>query len=272
MEFSEIRILLNKYLEGLSSLAEEKKLKAFFNQERELPSDLKAYQAQFSFFKKERLEDPLPHLNFEEKLEKSIQEEINRKTTRDPGKQISLSVFLHWSTRVAAILIIFISGYYLGSQGLPEKSNANGLSQNRDRIGDIENQMQEMQKLVMLSLLKQPSASERIKGVNYAYEMDNAKPQITDALIETMNNDENINVRLAAANALFVFKDQSKVRNAIIASLSKQKDPVIQIALINMMLALKDKKAKAPIEDFLQKEETMPENVKQKIQEELLEL
>ena len=98
--------------------------------------------------------------------------------------------------------------------------------------------------------------------------MQQKSPEVIDALIETLENDENTNVRLAAANALFTFKDDTKARTALIQSIKTQDDPSVKIALINIMIALKDKKAKPVIEEFLKKE-PVPDDIKENIRKEL---
>ena len=56
-----------------------------------------------------------------------------------------------------------------------------------------------------------------------------------------MNEDPNTNVRLAALDALSKFHQQEYVRTALINSLAKQKDPVVQISLIRLMVEMKEK-------------------------------
>ena len=53
-----------------------------------------------------------------------------------------------------------------------------------------------------LSLLQQQSASDRLRGVSYSYQMDKGDVQIREALLETLNSDSSVDVRLAAVDAL----------------------------------------------------------------------
>ena len=56
-----------------------------------------------------------------------------------------------------------------------------------------------------------------------------------------MEEDPNTNVRLTALEALGKFYQQEHVRRALVTSLTTQKDPVVQIALIRLLVQMKEK-------------------------------
>jgi len=85
------------------------------------------------------------------------------------------------------------------------------------------------------------SASQRMNGVTVAYKLEKADDEIVNVLVKTMNEDTNTNVRLAALEALGKFQTEPTVRKALIASLSTQKDPMVQIALIQLLVKMKEK-------------------------------
>lgn len=98
----------------------------------------------------------------------------------------------------------------------------------------------------MLANMENPSsASERMRAVSYAVTFTETErtldDEVVDALVKTMNEDKNTNVRLAALDALSKFDQEPKVRQELVASLSKQDDPIVQIALIQLMVRLKEK-------------------------------
>lgn len=84
------------------------------------------------------------------------------------------------------------------------------------------------------------SASERIAGATKAYLIKNPDKEIIDVLVKTMDNDPNSNVRLAALDALSKFYKEPYVKNKLVKSLEKQKDPVVQIALIELLTTMKE--------------------------------
>jgi hypothetical protein len=87
------------------------------------------------------------------------------------------------------------------------------------------------------------SASDRIQAVNQSYELDQADRETILLLVNTLNFDANVNVRLAACQALMHFEREEGVREALIQSLRIQKDPNVQLTLIEALVAIKEKRA-----------------------------
>ena len=158
--------------------------------------------------------------------------------------------FMNPMYQVAAGFAILISGLMLGL--LINKND--GI--NNSELLALQNEVTNMKQVVMLSKLNQPSPSLRIQAVNYVDELASPDPRVLNALISTMNIDENSNVRLAATTALSRFADNEMVREALINSLAIQKDPMIQITLINIMIGLHETKANSYIERIANNVET----------------
>lgn len=119
-------------------------------------------------------------------------------------------------------------------------------------------QEQEFKQTLMAMLENQNSASQRVLGATVAYNsVEKADDEIVKALVNAMNEDPNTNVRLAALEALAKFHTQPHVRNALIASLTTQKDPVVQIALIRLMVEMKEKDITKELERISTDEETL---------------
>jgi hypothetical protein len=118
----------------------------------------------------------------------------------------------------------------------------------------------------------QQSASQRVLGATVAYnDIETADDEIVNALVNAMNEDPNTNVRLAALEALRKFHNQPHVRKALIASLNTQKDPLVQIALIRLMVEMKEKDITKELERISTDEETL-QAVKDEAQAGLLRL
>jgi hypothetical protein len=135
-----------------------------------------------------------------------------------------------------------------------------------DQIEVLSQQVSDLQEMMMLSLLEGGSATDRLKAVNLTQEMNEASLKVTDALIQTLNQDENINVRLAALDALKPYARDSSVREALIRSIEKQESPLVQISLAELMVALQEKSAVKELEKIVQSDRT-PADVKKKIRE-----
>jgi hypothetical protein len=114
-------------------------------------------------------------------------------------------------------------------------------------------------KLQLFHLLSNDlSASERFKGATNAYQLKNPDKDIIDVLVKIMDNDPNSNVRLAALDALGKFYREPYVKAKLVKSLQKQKDPIVQIALIELLTSIKE----ASIISELQKISTDVNNIK----------
>jgi hypothetical protein len=148
-------------------------------------------------------------------------------------------------------------GYLLRSPG--------GAPQN-DQVHLLSKQVSDLQEMMMLSLLEKGSATERLKAVGLTQEMDDASKKVTNALIKTLNEDDNVNVRLAALEALKPYTGDGSVREALIRSISRQESPLVQMSLAELMVALQEKSAVKELEKIVKSEKT-PAEVKQKIQE-----
>lgn len=133
-------------------------------------------------------------------------------------------------------------------------------------IADLRQQMQETKQLLMFSLLKKDSPSERIKAVNYALDFDRADAQVIDVLIKTLNEDANTNVRLAAIEALSRFNQSQTVREALVRTLNRQSDPILQLLVIESLVSMREKRALPQLQTLLENAQTNL-IVKEKIQE-----
>jgi hypothetical protein len=96
--------------------------------------------------------------------------------------------------------------------------------------------------------------------------MDDASSKVTSALIQTLNEDENVNVRLAALDALKSYARQSAVRESLIRSIAKQTSPLVQVALADLMAELQAKSSVKELENLV-KSDRMPADVKSRIQQ-----
>lgn len=133
---------------------------------------------------------------------------------------------------VAAALAIGLGlGYAVSSQKGGREST---------EIAQLRGEVNGMRELVALSLLRQQSASERLRGVSWANQVESSDGQVLNALLDSVNHDPNVNVRLAAADALRTFAMTSASRTEIAKAIVPQSAPLVQIALIDLVVDLKD--------------------------------
>jgi len=104
----------------------------------------------------------------------------------------------------------------------------------------------------MKSLLQNPSASERIKGISYTSEITKVDKSVIEALLTTLNDDPNVNVRLMTLEALTHYASNPAVRAGLVESIGQQESPLVQAAMADVMLNLQEKNAIKPLRKLLQ--------------------
>ena len=128
-----------------------------------------------------------------------------------------------------------------------------------------------MRQMVSMSLLKETSSSERIRGVGFSTRVDQPSEPLLTALLNTLNSDPNVNVRLAAVDALIVFSNRRGVRDELIRSLSRQTSPLVQISLIDLLVQIQEKKSLDALKNLIQDQKINPV-VKQRAEKGIEEL
>lgn len=163
-----------------------------------------------------------------------------------------------WSSpawKVAAAVVLLFVGIGIGALISSRRvSNPNTPEQ----LMAMQKEIKEMKEVLMFSLIDDESASQRIKAVSYAEEMPNPDQKVIEALVNTLNHDKNVNVRLAALYSLGSWADDRMVRDSLVASLPKQTEPLIQVMLINLLAEKKDSRIVGPIQDILSNKKTLP--------------
>jgi hypothetical protein len=135
---------------------------------------------------------------------------------------------------IAASIILFMSGFFAG-----RVQKENHLKD--QEIAALRTEVNETKNLMILSLLKQQSASKRIQAASYAAKLNELQPEVVDALLYSLNTDNSVNVRLASLEALSKYTDNPVIRTELIKSFDQEVDPVIQVNMINLMVLLNEK-------------------------------
>ena len=100
-----------------------------------------------------------------------------------------------------------------------------------------------MREMVTNALSNQSSAIERLQGLTMCRQISDPDKQFLSLLLLTLNADSNVNVRLAAVDALKKYSDDLWVRNELVKSLSLQTSPLVQISMIELLADIREQKA-----------------------------
>ncbi|MEN0004359.1 MAG: HEAT repeat domain-containing protein [Bacteroidota bacterium] len=128
-------------------------------------------------------------------------------------------------------------------------------------IAQLSNQLQDMQEMMMLTLLEQKSTSKRLQAVSLTQNMDEASSKVTEALLFTLQNDRNVNVRLATLDALLPYTEDPNVRKGLVEAIAFQDSPLVQMAMAEIMVSLQEKSSIQPLQEIIDRE-TTPDEVK----------
>lgn len=196
----------------------------------------------------DRSESLVPSDKMKTTFAQRLEEEIDSSRGTIRGKTVSLNPW--WYRVAAAVAFVAVGGwvgYFISQQ-----------RQQSAEVAALKKQMEETQQFIVSKLDDVHSPGNRILGVHAAYEIKDPGHDIVDALIKVMNDDPNSNVRLAAVEALARFHNEPKVRNELIKGLSTQTDPVVQMALIQLMVQMKEKAAVKPLQKLTEDESVLP--------------
>jgi len=166
-----------------------------------------------------------------QKMQSSFDDLLQQETKANKGRTVFFSPTLYKVAAAVSLLIVGLVGGYMISK----------YQRQQEKLAAIEAEVQKTKQMMMSMLDNQHSASQRMIGATVALQIKKMDPQILGALINALNEDPNTNVRLAALDALGKFHQEPTVRKALIAALSTQKDPIVQISLIRLLVEMNEK-------------------------------
>jgi hypothetical protein len=140
-----------------------------------------------------------------------------------------------------------------------------------EQLQALTSQVHELKQTMMLALLDNPSASERIRGVSYTNDIKHVDKEVIDALLATLNNDPNVNVRLSTLDALTRLANHPEVRQGLIKSITEQDSPLMQSAIADVMLKLQEKRSVGSFKELL-KQKNLDHGVRDKINQTITSL
>lgn len=164
-------------------------------------------------------------------------------------------LFIRYALTAAALLAGVIIGFVL-----PEKQTG----QNNDITG-LKLEVNQLRETMMLTLLQNEAPTERLKAVSYSDEFDQYNKKVINALLTALNEDDNINVRLATVEALQKYTSEPWVREQLVKSIALQSSPLVQVALAECMVSIKEKSSIGELEKLVRNKET-PEPVKKRLE------
>jgi hypothetical protein len=263
-----LELMFIDYLDNKLSASESREVEDLISSSEEIESDF--FATKKIWLELSSLEISIPTKELKQDFYSMLEEEkAKAKVTEKPTinnftlKVENLFNALLSSKLIMSGLLLFIGttfGYLISTQSsFGSKTTAD------NQVKKLSSEVHEMKEMMMLALLENPLATERMKAVSYTENMVEVDEKVINALLSTFNFDENENVRLVALEALIKMADKPKVREALIEALIIEKSPLVQIALADAMLKLQEKGSIKKLKNRL-KENQLNQFVKDKFE------
>jgi hypothetical protein len=234
--------LLSDRLKGLLSAEDERSLEAHLGSCAACREEAAAIAALWT--EMGQLADEVPHTRMRMRFHAALAayEERVRATGFDAWLE---RIWPRRPALQAAFSVVLLTLGVIVGQQLPSTAN-----------GEIEALRAEV-RTVGLVLLEHQSAAERLRGVEWARRTE-SDDRVVAALLETVRYDDNLNVRLAAADALSDWLDRPQVGAGLTAALEIQDAPLMQVTLATRLLEGGVEGSNAAVTRLLEREELDP--------------
>jgi hypothetical protein len=225
MEKEMLESLLIDYIDGNLNEADRKKVE----QEIKNPETYALYEQLKTVMQAmDRSASLEPHVRSRKVFDQLIHDEMRMQ--KSEHVLVAQPMFYRVAAAIAFLVVAGLGGYWVVKN-----------QQQENELARIRSEMEATKQMMMAMMNNNQSASQRMNGVAVAYKFEKADDEIVSVLVKTMHEDPNTNVRMAALEALSQFSEEPKVRKTLIESLTVQKDPVVQIALIQLLVTMKEK-------------------------------
>lgn len=243
MEKDKLESMLIDYLDGQLNEYERTQVEHELKENPEAAKLLEQLSTVINAMNTATPAEPSPKLQY--KFDELLQQEIKE---QQKAKQVSF-----WSDlyKIAAALLLIIVGGGIGYWLSRDQKKD-------DEMRAMRKELEQVKQMMIAQMEDSQSPGKRILAVQTAAHTETADIEILDALIKVMNEDPTNNVRITAIEALARFHENPHVRKALVTSLGVQKDPVVQIALIQLMVKIQEKRALKTLERISEDDHVLP--------------
>jgi hypothetical protein len=161
----------------------------------------------------------------------------------------------------AFALALLIAGLFAGQHYLAKPAAPAVDLVAQQKISELEAKVAAQDQLVTYALLQQQSTSDRLQGVLGAMDQKNPDRKVLADLVGALAFDPSVNVRLSAVEALAQHADDSLVRAGVLSALPRERAPLVQVAMIELLATARDLSA-ASVFDKLARDESADSNVR----------
>lgn len=139
------------------------------------------------------------------------------------------------ASAAAAVALVALGWFAARQAGAPETAA-------------LRDEVRHLRSLAAVSLLSQESASARLQGISYAGQVAGETGEVVKALVSALRFDSNVNVRLAACDALRRYAADASVRRAFADALAAEESPLVKLSLIDALAKFGERDSLRPLE------------------------
>ena len=161
----------------------------------------------------------------------------------------------------AFALALLFGGLLAGRHYLAPKADLSSEALAKEELAALKAQVNSMGQLVTWSLLQQQSTSDRLQTVLTKMDLKSPDRKVLTDLVGALAFDPSINVRLSAVEALAQHADDSLVRAGVLSALPRERAPLVQVAMIELLADARDPAAQ-PVFEKLSRDEATDRNVR----------
>lgn len=200
-------------------------------------------------------QQPSPQLraNFYQMLSQAqaAQTDINK-----PAKPTWLANFNQWFApkywvQLAGFALVFFVGYSFNQQ-----------PQANQTMASLQKEVSSLSSLLAVSMLNQPTASERLMGVAYSQQTDLSDPLLMSTLIDLLSTEHSMSVRLAILRTLEQVPQLESNQQELLDLTVKETNVLVQISLCRLLLNQSNTELKQTLISRLNEQELHPDVAK----------
>lgn len=156
------------------------------------------------------------------------------------GRFVPSGAFQALAASLALVAVGVLAGIQLSKKGSDEQ------------IVKLQQDVRSLHETVALALLAESSSAKRLEGVSYSREASLHEDKVAQALFDALSNDPNVNVRLAALDALRPRAVREEERPRLVAAFAAQDSPLVQLSLLSLLLESDSDAARRDLEQLLE--------------------
>ncbi len=228
----------------------------FVAKNRQLQHELNCVQQFWQSSDRQQQPSPVLKANFYQMLEQAKTAEAKAASGQtEPGvgllQGVSNWLFGRPLRQAMALGLCFVFGF-AASKAMQPVAQPNEILALKQEINSLSS-------IVALSMLQNPSASERLNGVIYSRKVASVTPEIGQTLIQALSTDDSSSVRLAIVQTLPMLPGFQQLQGQLLDIALTEDNALVQINLIQTLINNADARQRHLLIQRLQASDLSPE-------------